>query len=31
MELEELKNTWNLINNRMMQKEGMEAAIIKKM
>ena len=31
MELEELKNTWNLINNRMMQKEGMEAAIIKEM
>ena len=31
MELEELKNTWNLINNRMMQKEVMEAAIIKEM
>ena len=31
MELEELKSTWNLLNNRMMQKEVMEATIIREM
>lgn len=31
MELEELKSAWSLLNNRMMQKEVMEATIIREM
>ena len=31
MELDDLKKTWDLINDRMKQKEKMDAAIIKEM